>query len=270
MGFAMKKVVAGFRLIMLSAVANAGVNDEPLVRKLLDDFSISTMIEEIPQIIQDGLEQRRRETGDQFIKIRSIFNKLFSAENIHAKVVEALNHKFNETHYKSVEKVLTTPEAKTLINIKQKSTTPEALKAIRELAQQHEDFPLSEHRLDLLQKFDEASAETEFFIATQALSVNAILQAMNVVKGTPATHHEDKDKLLQVMYEQFQRPSKFTTMMTFRYIFRDSTDEEVERYIGIYRTRSVRWFLGETMQALKSVMLELTDEAVARLKAESN
>ncbi len=229
------------------------------VHAIMEQLGVVRLVDDVPEILRDSIEQRRKETGlsqDQYQRMADLYGKTYAPDDIVTALVTTLATQINAQELATLKNLLATEQARKLIGLREHAASAAGLEAIRELAKGHKDNALSKNRQTLLETFDEAAADTEFFIAAQALTVYSIMRGFNTVDEKSRDPKGDADTLLQLIYEQLQRPSRYTIAMTLRYTFRDVEDQELTDFIQVYRFAPVQNFLGRVMEGLRADMLQ--------------
>lgn len=247
------------------------------IRELLTKFGITALVGDIPITIKNGLLQKQQEKGSEkkayLEKVSKIVTENYSSakilDSISARLMKTkLSTEFQSARYDSIQKLLSSDSGLKLVALKEKSRSGEAVEEIKKIAVQHEDNPMEIARMQLLESFDNAAAETEFSIAAQALSIDAILKITSATEAANSNkpQSESKPDVLSSTYGLLLRPSKYTTMMTLQYMFKPISDEELKQYILIYRQKQVQWLLQNVMVALSDTMQDATNKAIQRIK----
>lgn len=260
---------------MVSAAEQAPENKK-LIEDLLADLGIVSYLNDIPKIMQDGLNQRQQErqergesSRDYIDQLSPVVKQYFSRQQILAHVSASLAQLLKEERYTTLKRLFASPRVKNLMATKESMRSVEAIEAIKNLATEHEDRNIKKYRLDLIDEFDNATAETEFFVAVQALSIESILKLSNAysVKIDKKTLPGIKGDVLSSTYGMLLRPSKYNTMMTFRHMFRNNDDDDIKQAIAVYRQPQVQWLLQNTMVALSAAIQDATTNAIKALHA---
>jgi len=250
-------------------------NEQENIGALLTKLGIVALIEDIPVTIRKGLIQKQQEKGIEkklyIEKVSKIVTENFSSKiilnSITARLTKTkLSAEFQKARYDSIQKLLNSQSALKLIALKEKSRSIEAVEEIKKIASQHDGNPLEKTRLQLIESFDNASAQTEFSIATQVLSIDAVLKISNATDAA-GKHEKSKKKqdMISMTYELLLRPSKYSTMMTLRHTFKPVTDDELKGYILIYRQKQLQWMLQNIMVALSDTMQDVTEKVVREI-----
>ncbi len=255
----------------LSVAAENDPKADVAINALLRDLAIYEIIHDIPQTITDGLEQRRSEqaaiTAKQRERLTATTSEYFTEAALAGRLRALLGKEFDEVRYATLQRLVQSQAGKRLSEIKRAALSAQATEAIRKFAKDQHDKAPGPARASLYSQLDDASADTEFLVATQALAIQSVARLANAADGksqdlTP----EKKDLLLRASYEQLLKPSKFTTRITYDYAFHDLSDDDLKLFIEFYRFGDMQWFLSKVMEALNTVMEQATAEAEKKLR----
>ncbi len=253
-----------FFAVNASVVAEAQQADiQKVTLSILNDLGIADLVNNIPKTMQDGLVQKQQEQGikrsDYNKKISRAVETYFARDKILDFISTDLQSQFKVSRLMTIRRLLDSPASSELIKLKIKARSPQGIEAIRELAVLHEDSNLEKERLSLYEAFDNATADTEFYIATQALSIDSIYRINNAINKQQAAPGTD---LLGSTYGLLLRPSKYTTMMTYQYMFANSSLEKIKQYTLIYRQKQMQVLLGRIMTGLSAAMQDASEKAI--------
>ena len=255
----------------LATAAEGGSKADVAINALLRDLAIYELISEIPQTITDGLEQRQSEhsglSAPQKERLTAITREYFTEAALAARVRNLLGNDFDETRYATLQRLVQSQVGKRVSEIKRAALSAQAVEAIRKFAKDKHDKAPGPARASLYSQLDDASVDTEFFVASQALAIQSVARLASAAEGksqdiTP----ERKDLLLRTSYEQLLKPSKFTTRITYDYAFQGVSDDDLKLFIEFYRFGDLQWFLGKVMEALNTAMEQATAEAEKKLR----
>lgn len=261
-------------LFTVSSAHSADKNSRAQVEQMLAMVGILPVVEDIPVIMAAGIRQKFQEQSElgadteQFKQlVDPAVKKYFSHDAIMDKMTVRLAPLLQGQRGEALKKLLSSSRAKKIVGMKNQSRSEKSLEAIKNVAVDHENKNIPKQRLELLEEFDNATADTEFFIAVQALSIDSILRLSNAysLKTQNKAFEGMKKNVLASTYELLLRPSRYTTMMTYRHMFRDSSDNDIRRYIELYRQSHVQWLLQNTMVTISTVMEEATIRAVKEI-----
>lgn len=251
--------------------ADGNVKADQAINSLLRDLAIYELIRDIPQTILDGLEQRQSEhsaaSAEHKDRLAAVTREFFTEAKLATRVRALLAKDYDETRYATLQRLVQSQIGKRLSETKRAALSPQAIDAIRKFAKEQHDKAPGPERASLYSQLDDASADTEFFVATQALAIQTVMRLANAADGKNQDLSPEKnDLLLRTSYEQLLKPSKFTTRITYDYAFQSVSDDELKLYIEFYRFGDMQWFLGEVMEALNTAMEQATAAAEQKLR----
>ena len=253
------------------AAAEAGNKADVAINALLRDLAIYEVIHDIPQTISDGLEQRHSEhnaaSAVQWERLTTTTHEYFTDAALATRMRALLGKDYDETRYTTLQRLVQSQVGKRLSEIKRGALSIQAVEAIRKFAKDQHDKAPGPARASLYSQLDDAAADTELLVATQALAIQSVVRLANAADGksqdlTP----EKKDLLLRASYEQLLKPSKFTTRITYDYAFHELPDDDLKLFIEFYRFGDMQWFLGKVMEALNTAMEQATTAAEKKLR----
>lgn len=228
------------------------------------DLGTYDIIRDIPQMLSDGLQQQRKEhemSGDEKAAQQRLSNVLierFTEREITHRIRALLAKSYDGSRYSTLQRLLQSPIAKKLAQLKHEAYSDAAIAEISRIARDYDERKHEKERLTLIRQLDDVSADTEFFIAAQALSIHALAR-LRASRGDAAL--SNTDELLRQSYEQLVRPSRFTTTMTYLHIFKAQSLDDLRQFIDLYSFADVQWFLSKFMEALRTTLLQMTQEA---------
>lgn len=271
----LSRVVAFLTLAFPSFAAPAadgGAKADLAINALLRDLAIYDLMRDIPQTISDGLVQRQSEISgipaDQQERLTMVARDIFSEAELAKRVRAALRKDFNESRYATLQRLSQSPVGKRVTELKRAAYTPQATEAIRKLAKEHDAKTRDPQRMSLYSQLDDASADTEFFIAAQALAIQSLIRLVKAADGSGQLMDQERtDQMMRATYEQLLKPSRFTTTMTYIHAFQELSPDDLQQLLQFYRFGDVQWFLGKVMTAMVDSMEQASAEAEKQLTA---
>lgn len=251
--------------------ADDGSKADLAINALLRDLAVYELIRDIPETISDGLKQRHNEQNatstTQWGRLTTVTHEYFTEAALAARLRALLGKDYDEARYVALQRLVQSQAGRRLSGIRRAALSTQAVEAIRKFAKDQHDKAPGPARASLYSQLDDASADTEFLVATQALAIQSVVRLSNAAEGkskdlTP----EKKDLLLRTSYEQLLKPSKFTTRITYDYAFKELSDDDLKLFIDFYRFGDMQWFLGKLMEALNTAVEQATAEAEKKLR----
>lgn len=223
------------------------VDDDTLIKELLDKSGATQQINMLPQVIIAMLPaQLAIHKGNE--KISSIFNKKISSEFFAAKdiidaVTEQLKKKFNRSHAKKYIKWLDSKLGKRITALEVEASSPDADRAIMAYSTQLRQQPPSENRIALIGKLVEVLKVAEHAEKETASIMIKISRGIN--KSLPQDRRTP-DTVLEEIKKVYQKAStgqmETYVIPSFLYTYKSLSDKELKQYITFLNTEEGIWF----------------------------
>lgn len=241
---------------------------EPL-EQILSRLGIIYLLQDVPDVLANSIEQKQKETGQltpkQAKDLQRRYRRHYQPEALLRDIVTKVKSGVSEAEIAQVETLLNSAEGRKLVKLRKAATAKQALDEIRALAGRHKEEALSPERQQLLEALDSAAADTEFFIATQALAIYGIMHGFRQL-GLQQQDTDNVDAMLNMIYQQLHRPSRYTVFLTLRYTFREVSDKELMDFVQIYRFAPLQKLLRVSMTAMTDVLLDRGKQVAKQLK----
>lgn len=238
------------------------------VGNLLQLSGVQAQLNEIPEIISDGLEQRAKEQVDlkglTYEQLQTLTKRYYNSNRLTERVVARIAAQYDPNRFDLIARILSRDPAPRLRRLKEAALAREASDALTKFAKKQAGGG-DKARSAVIEELDSASAESELFTGIQALSVLAILDAVQGVEpASGATEKQANEAMLGQLYAQFLEPSQYTVRMTNLYAYREVSAEDLKAYTKLYREHVVQWFIRAAMDAV----IETMNETNAQVKRE--
>ncbi len=263
--------VVRFAVLMILAAAAMVARADDSAQKIdlaltavTRDLGMYDTIRDIPQMLNDGLTQQRSEhplsesEKLQQQRVTKVLTEKFSEREIMNRIRAELAKSYDSSRYATLQRLLQSPIARKVVQLKHDALSDVAIEEVRRIAREYDEKKQDKERLTILRQIDDASADTEFFVAAQALSIYVLSRMREPGDGGD---QRGADELLMQSYEQLIRPSRFTTTMTYLYAFKAQSTDDLRQFLDLYSFADVQWFLAKFMDSLRSVVLQMTREA---------
>lgn len=238
------------------------------VQTLMTQLGFDVLLADIPDVLANSIEQKQKETGEftpqRARELNELYRRHYRPEQLLADIARAVEGRVSATHLQQVANLLTSKQGQKLLALQQAATSDKAFEEIRALSRRHKEEALTPERQKLLESYDNACARTEFFVAAQALAIYGIMHGFHEL-GLQAQDTSNVEAMLNLIYQQLHRPSRYTVFLTLRYTFRDVSDKELMDYVQMYRFGPMQKFLQAIMAAMQEVLLERSRKVAAEL-----
>jgi hypothetical protein len=228
----------------------SGMNDQirqlPLIlsaelSQVKDKFQISQVKDKVTLELFSSLEQETLKAWDPEKFLREISRQVEKRLDI-----------------KRMQEILMWLESdlgKKITAIEKDSTTPEGMRGMKESATLFEKTPASKNRLDLVQKFLEASNSVKLLVNMKISGAIAILTGVNSV--LPVEMKTDNDKIkeqIEGLRPKIEEEVRRAAIQENLYVYRTLKDEEFQRYVEFSESKSGRSYHDVTFEAIKDAM----------------
>lgn len=255
-------VPAGILLtLLLSLFSNAGASgsvrpNDPDILAVMDLSGLTATIVQVPEQMQAGLnvsqqDKRGKISGADYGALKKIFSDTFSAEAIKQDVVEYLGQTYDKDRYTALVELLQSPLAKRMTALEVATGTPEEFQTMLQYAAGLATKPPSAKRVALVAELDKVSHATELTATLQIETLRSMLGAF--ASYSPAEESATREKLNHIVNggrEQIVTTAHQLVIVSYLYTYRDVSDEDLSKYITIYRNADLQWYLDTASSAL--------------------
>ncbi len=244
----------------------ASHKEDLAINSVIRDLGMFEVVRDIPQMLADGLAQQKREkpATDAELARRDRLARMLDAQFVEREIIARartfLAKSYDESRYSTLQRLLQSPIARNLMQLKRDAMSDSSLTAIRRLAADYKESEQDKGRLAILRQLDDASGDTEFFVAAQALAI----YSLTLLTDPDVDPKLNSDTFLRQTYDQLIRPSRFTTTMTYLYAFRSQSNADLQQFVDLYSFADVQWFLSAFMDSLRDAVFEFTKDTARR------
>jgi len=244
-------------LLSLSASASDSVRpgDQDILA-VMDLSGLTATIVQVPEQMQAGLHtsqqgNRGNISGTDYGALKKIFSDTFSAEAIKHDVVEYLGQSYDKNRYTSLVELLQSPLAKRMTALEVATGTPDEFKNMLQYATGLATNPPSAERVALVAELDKVSHATKLTATLQIETLRSMLGAF--ASYSPGEESATKEKLNHIINdgrEQIVTTAHQLVLVSYLYTYRDVSNEDLRKYIAIYRNADLQWYLDTASSAL--------------------
>ncbi len=241
---------------------------QTLIEQIMEESGLNEMIEQMPAMAAMGFDQQQPPplNRDKYEKFREIFLETFEAEKIRETILTHFNEQYDQERYSEFLALIRTPLIQKMMALEIAESTPQAQQdMIRNgniiMGQ------ASQKRLDFARRLDEVTGATEMTLDTQIMVAGAMITNMNMIMP-PEQRLTDKqvEQMLGQMRLQSRFPARQYTHLSFVYMYRSVSDEELEKYIQTYETEIGRWGTKLMRDAWMKVSEEISADLAEQMK----
>ena len=241
---------------------------QTLIEQIMEESGLNEMIEQMPAMAAMGFDQQQPPplNRDKYEKFREIFLETFEAEGIRKTMLTHFNEQYDQERFSEFLALIRTPLIQKMTALEIAESTPQAQ---RDMIRNGNIImgQASQKRLDLARRLDEVTGATEMTLDTQMMVAGAMITNMNMIMP-PEQRLSDRqvEQMLGQMRLQSRFPARQYTHLSFVYMYRSVSDEELEKYIQTYETEIGRWGTKLMRDAWMKVSEEISSDLAEQMK----
>ncbi len=256
----MKKICLILILVFLQ-LASVGVSSgqshkSTLTKKIMEQSGMNDQIRQLPLILSADLSQAKDKVPPELFKsLEQEIVKAWDPEKFLKEISKQVENRLDIKRMQEILMWLESDLGKKITAIEKDSTTPEGMRGMKESAALYEKTPASKKRLDLVQRFIEASNTVKLSVDMKISMTIALLTAINSV--LPEEKKTDNDKIkeqIEGLRPKIEEEVRRTAIQENLYIYRTLKDEEFQRYVEFSESKSGRPYHEVTFEAFKDAM----------------
>lgn len=224
----------------------AEVPPEKLIDQLLEVSGLGKQLGQIPEKVAMGVRQSSAKPRDAALvaEVEKIMSDSFSAERFQQRVRDTLKTDFDRKRIESLNKTLSSPAMKKMIELE---SVPQKGEDMAAYAKEIAKTPLPPERTQVLNSLAETTRAPEFASEmvigiTRAMMMSAVGGDAATMIKFDAAFEKQKGKLAQAVRD--------ATVLSFAYTYRSVPDAELAEYAKFYATEDGKWFMDKVMGAI--------------------
>ena len=261
-------IVILFQLEASNAIAGQA-DKKALTVKIMEQSGMNEQIRQIPLVYSSVLSQNRSKIPpDSYSTLERETIKLFDPEKILKEMSRQIEKNLDMKAMQDVLAWLESDPGQKITAMEKDSSTPEGVKAMQESAGQAGQTPLSQKRLELVERFIRATKTVETSV-DMLMSVNlAIATAHNAV--LPVEKRKDPGEiktLIEPERPKLQEKARKNAITNNLTIYKTLKDEEFQRYVEFAESSSGKRYHEVTSGAMKESMQRICVELGKKMAA---
>lgn len=250
-------------LVFISMVSTAGFcqSENVVFNEFLDESGLRVQLLELPLIFVEQFEEEAADFDDETrLRIRETIAQKFSDELIIKDALEFLSNNNNAEYMAAVRDWLNQPLTVKMNELEQDANSPE-MEAEREVfLNALQDTPPPQERIDAILEFDEITDATYHTVSIITDLYLALIKTMNTYQpGGQRMSEDESEQIRQSIMTQLLPMYENVTIAMNLFTYRNVPDEELEEYIGFYKTDSGQWFVDISYNVFDFVISRVTD-----------
>lgn len=253
------------------SASSESIDKNKIVEEILELSGMKKQIENYPSLVQSQLaESQNKQKPEVFAIVSKVMSESYKAETMYQVVLGNLIANFDMNHYTALLNWLHSPLSKKMSQLEEQASTPEALQEMREFAAKLQYNPPSQERIALVQALDEAVGGTNLSIEMITLTNLQMYKAFETAIPEAQRIKEDnwEEKFKSTLKDQLEQPMKQNTLISFLYVYRSVSDEELREYINFWDSSEGRWCNKILSRAFLDAMARIGREMGNRLASE--
>ena len=255
-----------------SNAAHADPNAD--MRKIYDLSDLSGQIQPVLGYAIEALAQQRSQfTAEQFEIATLVLREQFASEKLEKRVLEFLEKRAESEYLDEALEWLRTPLGRKIMQAKIAAYSPVDPAEMTSFVEQKQANPLSQKRLELIERYDTAALVSGMASTTVLLSAYGAAAMADALKPEderlgPETLLKSMNSTRALLEPIFEETSAVTSL----FIFRVFSDEEIEVLVIFSESEAGKWYHGTAssvfLAALRETTASLGDTFLAALLAQ--
>ena len=236
---------------------------DKLIEDVLAASGLKQQLDQLPRTLAAGVrqsgKQQKKATPAMVKTIEDALASSFTAEGFSGQVSADLKKKFDQQRMQGLLKDFSTPAAKSMIELERASPSAEAL---AQFARSAAATRPSSQRANLIKRIDAATKASELAVETAFASMKALAPG---IVGENARKAAAMDKSIEQQRAAVTQKIRDATLLNLAFIYKDTSDADLEKYAGIYETENSKWFYGLVYASLLEEVKNASTKAGERI-----
>jgi hypothetical protein len=237
---------------------------DALIDEALTLSGVRKQIETLPAQVQAGAEasQSPLPQKDRAF-VAGIIADAFRSGPILESVRTAFQTRYDPMQMGLLLAQLRTPPARRMTELEGAAFAPDFSQKLRAFVAQFEDTPPARDRVARLARLDAISGTTDLILELRVVAIAAAFKALSPLMPPESRVAPARvDAAARDLVGRQRDTAGQETLLTFLYVYRDATEQELDEYMGIGGSPSGRWFQDVYRKALIQALTTATVRAV--------
>jgi hypothetical protein len=260
----MKKIALGLTILLslgvVSTASTQSLTPREKVVEFLAQTGIAEQLNDIPYIINEQFvaEEQRFQPEIQ-AEIKSQLMSSFDADQVREDAISYVLNDVEQGHIQAVIDWLNAPLTQRMNELEVQATTQESQADLAAFVEKVQAGEIDQARLEAILAFDEMTKTTDSTVEYIAELYMALVTAMNPYVSTEdKINPEDTEAMKAMIVQEVYPQYKDVTVILNLYTYKDVSDEDLNEYIGFYRTPEGQWFTEVSSGIFKHVLNQAT------------
>jgi hypothetical protein len=237
---------------------------EALIEEALTLSGVRKQIEVLPTQVRAGAEAAQSSMPPrERALVAKIIGEAFRSAPILASVRTAFQQRYDPMQMGLLLVQLRTPLARKMTELEGEAFAPDFIQKLRAFVAQLKDAPPAQGRMARLAQLDAISGTTDLMLELRVAAIAAAVKALSPLMPPERRIASARvDAAARDLVGRQRDTTGQETLLTFLYVYRDATEQELDEYIGIGGSESGRWFQDVYRKALLQALTASTERAV--------
>ncbi len=250
-----------FAALILGVVKDASAQSpRNKVIEFLEQTGIAEQLNDIPYIINEQFvaEEQRFQPEIQ-TEIKSQLMSSFNTELVREDAISFVLNDIEQGHIQAVIDWLNTPLTMRMNELEVQATTQESQADLAAFVEKVQAGDIDQARLETILAFDDLTRTTNSTVEYIAELYMALVQAMNpYVSSEDKINPDDTEAMKTMIIQEVYPQYKDVTVILNLYTYKEVSDEDLNDYIGFYKTPAGIWFTEVSSGIFKHVLNQAT------------
>lgn len=265
----------GFFILMMflppsgAYAADAAEDRDKLIDDLMEISGLNYQIEQLPAIINAGVQQGRNNDMDEdtFAKVSTAVGETHTTKAFIEEFRNGLQKNYDQERFEALLEVQRSPFAQKMMQLIKEASTPEAMQQMQVYAVTLEKNPPTPERIALIERLDKAAAMTSAAMNIQLQTVQMMIAVLDpLLPPEQRMKPGQKDEMLWQMQLQGRPMIQQFIGLSMLYAYRSLPDKELEQYIALHETDLGKWSVDLVNRITVTVFRNITEKAALRVK----
>jgi len=252
-------------MVVLFGLIHPVQGQEATIKEILELSGLKTQIEHIPAMIRSGLMEQEKKNkilkAVEFNYFKRIIEESYHAGDLYRTVYDYFKDHYERDRFLATLELVRSPLWKKMTQMEEEVFTPQGFKAIQKFSEKIASHLPSKKRLALVRELDYVSKTTELSVELQTSTVMVMVRAFNAAT-LPSQRVQEKQLRIAFrnMRSQFRRTFENISAVTYLYIYRSVSDQALEQYIQMHRSKEGRTLTQLSHSALVKAMTQAAEK----------
>jgi hypothetical protein len=223
-----------------------------MIDEIFDLSGVDALFVQMPVLIESTFEQMDAQKVDARIsEVKQIMTRAFAPSKLRSNAINYISDQLTVKQLKQVHKQFNSPLALKVTALESAATEADSTAKMMAYAQQLQNNPPSETRIELIADLINASNAVESSLAVRTEFFRGFLEAASQLDPVDKRmSHEQIDQQISMLRDQMEESTAQEVILAFLYTYQSLNDDELKSYIKMYQNEAMAKFTAEVNQAI--------------------